>query len=284
MRFLLLLTLLCLAAPSPAVVIDSGDGSGNTTMPVPDPGWDYVAARGGSLTAVYLGDGWVLTANHVPTGAVELGGVSYDPIPGTDWRLRNADGSKADLKLFALQTYPSWPLLPIASITPSLGTDVVMIGQGLDRGAATSWDPNGPPPPGPIGGYLLENTRTLRWGTNQIEDIPVDPIEDTWAIGTIFDAIGSGGTPHEAQAANGDSGGALFVENGGSWELAGLLYVIFIYNGQPANAVLYGSATYAADLAMYRDEIKDVTGLPEPVGALPIGALLVGALARRRAR
>ena len=156
-----------------------------------------------------------------------------------------------------------------------------MIGGGRDRGAATSWDPNGPPPPGPIGGYDWDSTRTLRWGTNQIEDIPATPVLDTFAIGAYFDA---GATPHEAMAADGDSGGALFVENGGTWELAGILFAIAGYSGQPEDTALYGNATYAADLAFYRDDILDVVSLPEPTGALPLGILLVARLARTRRR
>ena len=284
MRSLLLLVCLALlwTAPAGAVLIDSGDGSGNTTPPPDDPGFEYVGRRGSLVTAVYLGDGWVLTADHVGIGPVTLDGITYNPIPGAEIQMDNGDGTFADLKLFGLQTYPNWPMLPISDTTPSIGDDIIMIGGGRDRGAPTSWDPNGPPPPGPIGGYLWDTPRTIRWGTNQIEDIPATPIQDTWAIGSLFDAIGQGGTPHEAMAADGDSGGAFFIKRGGTWELAGIMYVIFIYTGQPVDTSLYGDITYASDLAMYRDQIKDITGLPEPTGAGPVGALLVLALGRRR--
>lgn len=43
---------LALAASASAVIIDSGDGTGNTTAPVPDdPGWSNVGNRTG-LTGV----------------------------------------------------------------------------------------------------------------------------------------------------------------------------------------------------------------------------------------
>jgi hypothetical protein len=276
---LLLLPLLC-AQASLAVIIETGDGTGNTSAPSPDPGWDYVGRRG-APTAVYLGDGWVLTANHVGSGAVVLDGISYPAVPGSETRISNPDSSLADLIVFAISPYPAWPLLPIATTTPTVGTDVVLIGRGRDRGLATSWDPNGPPPPGPYAGYEWDTTRTIRWGTNQIASIPAAPVLDTFSITTAFDA---GATPHEAMAADGDSGGALFVDNGGSWELAGLMFAIAGYSGQPPETALYGNLTYSADLAFYRDDILDVIGLPEPVGALPVGALLVAGLARRRER
>ena len=111
------------------MIIDSSDGTGNTAAPSPDPGWSYVGTRG-SLTAVYLGDGWVLTANHVGAGDVTLGGVVYPYVPGTAVRLRNGPGSFADLLVFAIAPYPVMPLLPIATTKPQLGTDLILIGNG----------------------------------------------------------------------------------------------------------------------------------------------------------
>ena len=56
------------------MIIASGDGTGNTTAPADDPGFAHVGNRGG-LTGVYLGRRWVLTANHVGEGDIELLGV-----------------------------------------------------------------------------------------------------------------------------------------------------------------------------------------------------------------
>lgn len=269
---------LSFADAASGVIIDAVDGAGNTSAPPADPGWSYVGTRG-SLTVVYLGDGWVLTANHVGAGDVSLGGVVYPDLPGTAVRLHNPDASLADLKLFAIDPYPVMPLLPIASTSPSLGTDLVLIGRGRNRGAATSWDPNGAPPPGPIFGYEWLSSGTLRWGRNQVEEYPATPVLGTWSFASYFDA---GVSDDESQAAIGDSGGAAFAWNGAQWELAGITYAIAGYAGQPANTSLYGQVTYAADLALYRDEIVDITGLPEPSGGLPAGMALLWLLARRR--
>ena len=65
MRFFPLLILVTLVAfPAAAVIIDSGDGTGNTGAPPDDPGWDNVGTRGG-MTVVYVDNGWVVTAAHV---------------------------------------------------------------------------------------------------------------------------------------------------------------------------------------------------------------------------
>jgi len=275
---LTLVVFLSVAGTASGVVIDSGDGSGNTTAPATDPGWAHVGLRGG-LTAVYLGNGWVITANHVGEGQVVLGGVPYDLVPGSAVRLQNLDATYADLKMFGIYPEPPLPALPIASSVPFNGAPLILVGNGRNRGAATSWDANGPPPPGPIHGYTWAAGTSLRWGTNFAELFPPDRVFGTEVFGSWFDEDDSA---HEAQGAIGDSGGAAFAWNGTDWELAGVVIAISLYGGQPAETSLYGQITYAADLSVYRDEILDVMALPEPDGGLFAGIALVAVLARRR--
>ena len=269
-----------LAGVASAVIIDSVDGDANTTGPVADPNWDYTGTRSG-LSAVYLGDGWVITAAHVGAGTTTLGGVSYPSVFASTVRLQNGDGSDADLVVFAIDPYPMTPLLPIAASAPAIGAELILAGNGRKRGVVTSWDPNGPPPPGPILGYEWGSGKTLRWGTNHLDDFPPSKVLDTWSFATRFDAAGS---HHESQAALGDSGGAVFAFDGVGWVLAGILFATGNYSGQPANTSLYGQLTYAADLSYYRDDILDVIALPEPSGGLPAGIALLLALSRRRTR
>lgn len=277
---ILLLFLLLWSTTASAVLIDAPDGAGNTTAPAPDPGWDHVAIPIG-LTAVHLGEGWVLTAYHVGEGDVTIGGIPYPHIPGSGVRLHNPDDSLADLMVYAIYPFPAQSLLPIASSSPPLGTPIVWMGNGRDRGAATSWDSNGPPPPGPIFGYEWQLSRTLRWGTNHIEDYPLSTVNGSWAFVTYFDPNTS---DDESQAVNGDSGGPAFAFLGGQWTLVGTIYSIAEYGGQPAETSLYGQITYAADLAIYRDEILEVTAVPEPTGGLPAGMALLATLGRRARR
>lgn len=76
-------------------MISSGDGSGNTTAPVDDPGFGNVGARG-NATAVYLGNQWVLTANHVGTGSVVLGGDELWDSTGVHEENREPDGPRIE--------------------------------------------------------------------------------------------------------------------------------------------------------------------------------------------
>jgi hypothetical protein len=89
---------------------------------------------------------------------------------------------------------------------------------------------------------------------------------DVKSIYTVF-----GNSQGDAQGATGDSGGGMFFNNGGTWELAGLLVAIDIYSNQPPAAV-YGNITYAVDIAQYRSQI--LNAIPEPAPfALMLGGL-----------
>jgi hypothetical protein len=275
---------LALAAPAPAVIIDSGNGTGNVTAPSPDPGWGNVGSCNG-LSCVYLGDGWVLTANHVGAGNGVFGGITYPWVPGSDLQLHNPNNSLADLRMFEIYPpYPPLPALTISSIAPLAGTSLILIGNGRDRGAATSWDPDPGPPPSSIDGYFWALTGSKRWGTNTVQLVPELPVFEsdlgTQLFATVFDQSGTNHTTHESQAAVGDSGGAAFAWNGSSYELAGILIAISTFQNQPAETALYGNYTLPADLSVYRNEI--VATMPEPAGGLWIGLALVAALARRR--
>jgi hypothetical protein len=256
MRLLPVLALgLCLAWPSHAVIVDSGDGTGNTSAPADDPGWAHVGTTAGGLTVIYLGNGWILTANHVGFGDVVLEGGSYQAVAGSYLRLENDSGPPPDLGVFRIRPSPGLPILPIRSSTPSPGTAVTMIGHGHNRGPSTSWNPPGPV--GPIDGYEWGASRTMRWGSNLAGGSGT--VLYTESFYTSFTE--TGGTTHEAQAANGDSGGAVFIKNGSSsvWELAGVMFSVGEYEDQPPDLALYGNLTYAADLASYRDQIIGIT-------------------------
>jgi len=250
MRPLLTLVLgFWLTWPAHAVIIDSGDGTGNTTAPADDPGWAHVGNRGG-LTAIYLGDGWILTANHVGIGDVTFDGVLYPAVTGSYIQLENDAGSPPDLGVYQIDPRPELPILPLRASTPPVDTAVISIGKGRNRGSATSWDPDGPGGYDPIDGYEWGTGTTMRWGTNLVAGFYT--AFDTECFYTEFT---EGDTAHETQAATGDSGGAVFAENGDTWELAGVMLAIGTYEDQPAETALYGNLTYAADLAIYRDQI-----------------------------
>ncbi|HEY8153602.1 MAG TPA: trypsin-like serine protease [Myxococcota bacterium] len=258
-RRLLLALVLLSTARAEALILDSADPTPTTSPPADDPGWNHVGDVGGGLTGIYLGNGWVLTANHVATSNSEFQGVWYPYVPGSDVQLLNPDLTPADLKVFRIDPSPNLPLLRIRATTPPeapVVTNVTMIGRGLWRGATTSWMGHG--------GYLWGTANGKRWGTNRVYETGF--AGGSWTISTDFTKVTMGGTTHEAQGATGDSGGALFIKNGSNWELAGVLFAIGPYSGQPDSTALYGKVTqpignitYAIDLAVYRDQLIEAT-------------------------
>ena len=253
---LILVSALGLAPLAGAVLIDSVDGLGNTSAPPDDPGWDYVGVRGGA-TVVYLGLGWVVSANHVQLGDVVLDGVTWPAVPGSKVRLQPTGGEvkDPDIAVFRLDPHPDLPLLPIRAAAPLIGEPAVLIGNGKNRGPATSWDPG----TGPISGYEWGVGKTLRWGTNEISNLfPAlkvgNSITDSFAT-----QFRSGIGPDEAVAANGDSGGGVFLPDAGGWALGGLMFAVGTYESQPASTSLYGNLTLISDLSAYRDQILDLT-------------------------
>lgn len=240
---------LLLGGPSHGVLIATGDGTGNVTAPADDPGFANVGARTSGLTVIYLGNGWVVTANHVGFGDVVLAGRTYGAVPGSEHRVTNADGSPTDLLLFRIATYPPLPFLPVAT-SPAAPTIVAtLIGNGVNRGPATTWEG--------FEGFAWGSGNAKRWGTAPISRADVDlylPGSVTHSFITRF----TGGTPFPAQAAVGDSGGAAFTKQEGLWVLSGIILAVDEHVGQPAGLALQDNGTYAADVGYYRRQINSV--------------------------
>ncbi len=267
-----------IAVTASAVLIDGLNGALDVA-PFPEPVLDHIGVRGG-LSAIYLGNGIVLTANHCGPGDVWFGGQLYHYVPGSAVRLVNDDGTYADLMMFEVHPRPNLPELPIVSSRPLVGSVVKLAGNGFDRGPSLVWDPNGSGAPGPTGGYAWAPSSSVRWGHNVLEVVPTARVFNTIALGTIFH---SGLLWPEAQAVTGDSGGGVFALTLlGGWQLAGVMIGITQYAGQPPNTSFYGQKTYFADAAYYRPQLVDAVDLPEPGGALGAGAALLFLLACKR--
>lgn len=281
--------------PAAAVIIDSGDGTGNTTAPPDDPGWENVGSSSG-FPVVYLRNGWILTAAHVGIGDVLLDSLVYTAVPGSDIQLDNGDGTFADLVLFSITPLPTVPDLTVRTNTSLPSGDIMLVGKGRDRGTASDTDDPGiwtPPPSNPTpaieGWYWSSTSSSMRWGTNTVAGAWTLGAPDTKSFYTLFDDPASvNHTAHESQAANGDSGGAVFAQDGLDWELAGIMWAIATFSGQnPNTSALRGNVTVIADLSFYATDINAITAtVPEPALLLQLlaGAGAIAALNQRRER
>lgn len=246
---------------SQAVTVATPSGS-TTTDPGTGVQWDNVLDVVGTQgSAVYLGGGWVLTANHVfddppitTSTTVAFAGTNYDADPSQIYDLTNpvfvTGSTSPDLKLFRLTETLPLPTVAIGSV--SVTDAVTMI--GFSGGKS--------------------------WGNNNIEFFVTNVLgngRNSNAFWTDYDPA----TTNEGQGATGDSGGGVFVENGGIWELAGIMIGIgpLVDGGQ--------TGTFSVNLNTYASEINDIiasngSAIPEP-GTLVLLSL-VGLVAMRRQR
>ena len=254
----------------------------NITAPPDDPGWNHIGARG-----VYLGDGWVLTANHVGEGSLDIPAGTFEHVPNQSYIVPNPTtwggeplSAETDLRLYRINGDPGLSPLTIATQSVPISGEVTMIGAGRDRpGTQSHWqvDTNADPwswqtvsSGGNFHGYTMLASRTKRWGTNRISND--DPIfgendadlngvvsigsRDVVSLVTVFDQFG--GTSNEALAAPGDSGGGVFFKRNGQWELAGIMNAALIFDNQRSDWAVFGDATAFADLSVYHDAIVGI--------------------------
>jgi autotransporter-associated beta strand protein len=250
------------AARVQAVIIKGGDGTGNTTAPsdaIGCPGWSYVGH--GNYSAVYLGNGWVLTCNHVGAANTNFNGTDYTYDPTSVQRLRqtaDTTSNPIDLILYRINAPPVLPSLSISNTTPTKNSLVTGIGFGRDRGTAITI---GDPPV--VQGYNWGgDNSTKRWGRNLISSLSDVLVNvgggnaPNYTFLTAFDSNPSTTKDpnlgfNEFQAAAGDSGGGVFLNDNGIWKLAGIIQAVAPHN-DPA---YYGDNTYSIDLSYYRDQI-----------------------------
>ncbi|MBC2595604.1 trypsin-like serine protease [Ruficoccus amylovorans] len=285
----LILTLSLVLTPlfCPALV-NSGNPGGNRTAPTgqdgqpTDPGFaNMLVIRGGA--GVYLGNGWVLTARHITPGMIILNGEKRmrEEIIGKMYKFKNAE-----LMLIRLKETPDLPTVKIASSTPAVGTEVVMIGAGRrsqdhltfwqvsQASNPWTWTEVTDPQQANMAGVVTDPGGLMSWGTNRISAVnPASAMGEL--LVTDFSANPAERTAFEAQAVSQDSGGALFAQDEkGEWVLTGIMATVGrLYPGQPGvgkpegsssfiiGSGVFGNLTLSVNLAPYREEILRVTGL-----------------------
>jgi len=246
-----------------AIITVQGSESEISMPPADDPGFANVGAMEGA--GVYIGDGWVLTANHLGAQSISLQGRIYAPEPETEVQLETDSGRKSDLLLFRLKDAPDLPEIRLARRPPSPGDEVVMIGNGHAREATmSSWGAGWqrvPEEESVRRGWRALGPKRVRWGTNTIAATVINVSErglTSRSFSTVFDEEGA--TPHEAQGTPGDSGGGVFASRDGSWELVGIISAVVFEPGQSATQAAFGSQTLSIDISFYRDQIRGATG------------------------
>lgn len=306
-KVLTLLAVLIWPGTGRAVLLDeTGDALANTTTPTgayAGSGWDYQGYYG-SYLGTMIAPQFFITAQHI--------GVSLDPTftkPGemtytidaaANGGLGYWDIAGTDLRIFKInETFSSYAQLYTGA--GEAGQGLTVFGRGGPRGAEVEFE-------GELRGW--EHTGSdgvMRWGTNAVENIVSFGAGDL--LRADFDhnldpLLGQ----HEATLSSGDSGGGVFILDGGVWKLAGVNYGVdgfFNLNNIPGNdpeiqAALFdrggfyqGSDAggwsinplpanspanfYASRISSSAAEIQSIIAVPEPGGVtlLMLGMLLV---------
>ncbi len=296
------------------VFVATGDPTHNTTAPTgsfANSGWQYEGTYGAYLGTM-IAPQYFITAQHFGTqgstftqSSLFNGGtnVTYNIDTAANCGAGYWDIAGTDLRIFKIQgTFSTYA--PLYTGSSETGLTMEINGRGGPRGADVL-----------VGGVLhgWQDTTpdgTARWGTNTVSGIYSS------AIGDLLTAsFSASGTAEEATLSNGDSGGGVFVDDGGIWKLAGVNYSIdgmfdtnnVIGDGTDFNAALFDrgglyqgsdsfgwtyipelsldnpSSMYASRISTSSASIMSITAVPEPQSAvLVMLALSVGLLKRRR--
>lgn len=295
-------SLLATQVPARALIfLTSSDPGFNTVAPggaLADSGWQYQGSWGG-LLGTPVAPGYFLTAKH--GGGAVGGSFSYQ---GTGYStVAKFDHPTADLTLWQVAgTFPTYA--PLYTGTDEVGKGLVVFGRSATRGdevtvsGASVAD---------LRGWLWNGTGggTQRWGENAVN-------ATTTLAGADYLVAGfsrTGGV-NEATLAGGDSGGGVFIEDGGVWKLAGINYAVEAEFRTTAGGPTFLAAIFdagglyadtgsgftllndeAADLeasfystrvSSYAGWIQDITAVPEPSPLPVIGGLALMAFAMQR--
>jgi hypothetical protein len=225
MVFFVGIAVLLPVATNAVVFYSTGDASFNTTAPTGDlegSGWQF-QGRFNSYLGTPIAPHHFVTASHIG-GSVGnkfyLNGttnttIAYIDDPDSDLRLWEIDGTFEDYA-------------PLCTGGEAVGSSLVVFGRGVDRGDVVTNTVSvrvGGSPRNPIyeeqtvtnGWKWGAYNYTQRWGANAVSSV-----DDSYIIAE-WDADGG---ENECMLTDKDSGGAVFIQEGDDWKLAGINYSI----------------------------------------------------------
>ncbi len=211
--------LLLAALPGHAIIFyATDDPTHNTTPPTgvyTNSGWQWQGYWRG-FTGTPIATNWFLTAKHVG-GSV---GEEFQ-FAGTNYRTTAVfNDSQSDLALWRVcGQFDSFA--PLYSTANEAGRICVVLGRGYSRGSPVVVT-NGESAV-VQGWHWGGNAGLLRWGVNQISGYEDYGTNTAALLRGTFDASAQ---TEEATLASGDSGGGVFIQSGGKWELAGIAFAV----------------------------------------------------------
>lgn len=244
-------------------VITINNDSASLSAPSSGAPWDYVARLddgfGARASGIYLGNGYVLTANHVDNdiNQVFLDGANFT----LDGSFTPVAIAGTDMRIMRLAEDPGLPMLPlITSSESAFSKAATMIGWGVGKGTVVAnqgWN------------WADDTTRVERWGTGTTLGTYATDQSGVTYLQTTFDKTKGAST---GQLTGGDSGGGLFVNFNGVWTLVGVNASVdtdnaALYDNNLLTAGNQPDHSYFASVTQFTAQIEAIVG-PMAVGGL----------------
>jgi hypothetical protein len=190
---------------------------------------------------------YFITASHVG-GAV---GDTFSLNSATYTTDAKFSDPSADLTIWHVSTpFPSYA--PLYTSTSEAGQPFIVFGLGGDRGASVSVAST-------LKGWQWGTPDGQQsWGTNTIADVVTDP-----TYGPLLQYPFDPTTVNSCELSGGDSGGGLFIDNAGSWQLAGInLGVDSPFKYDPSDPTSFDASLF--DTSGLYEEETDGSFAPAP--------------------
>ena len=235
--------LLPIAMAQAVILFNTSDPTANTSAPtgsLAGSGWQYEGIFGAFL-GTPIAPQFFLTAKHIG------GASSVFTFQGTTYAVVNSFFDPAsDFAIWQITgTFPYFA--PLYTKSDEVGQHLVAIGRGTQRGSAAI--------NGTLRGWFWGGSDGVeRWGENVVSDITVLGPQNE----TLYATFDENGLPNECHLSVGDSGGAAFLNDGGTWKLAGIHYAVDGYFYTDSN----GSGQFDAALFDARDYYLSDGGNP----------------------
>jgi hypothetical protein len=223
----------------------TGDTNYNTTAPtgaLTNSGWQYEGAWGNYL-GTPIAPQFFIAANHVGGTTNDVfffNGLPYHPIAA----FKTFD---SDLTIWQVrEIFPSYA--PLYTASDETNKHLVVFGRGTQRGAPVIVD-------GLTNGWFWGAPDGVqRWGEQGISSVTNLGVGVGDTLRMVFD--GNGGS-NQCHLSDGDSSGAVFIQDNGVWKLAGINHGV---DGEFSNAV---------DGTVFTAALTDLRGLFQQAGPGP---------------
>lgn len=251
------------------IILYSGDNEANQSNSTPELQVAFNSVGrlcnstggGGYGSAAHIKGKYIVTANHVSTSG---GYLTFDGV--TLWPLDSSFGTikigSTDMKLFKLLEDPQLEETPLYTGTSETTLPrATLIGWGVGRNTTVEDSVSGT-----TNQWKWGDTGTFakRWGTNKIDAaLYIGAFSGyNYSYDTLRTRLNND-DDNEAAAAVYDSGSGLFVNDNGTWKLAGL--TTLVSRSGDSNFSISGDANYFVRISSYASDISVLIPEEQPI-------------------